>query len=314
MRVTLVVLDPDTTTICGDLVFHGRARTLDVTYQIGPSEPDYVHWWNGGRNRVTGSYALDTLAVHSPTLEEDTSFTTSVTLDDDYDGVGVVAVMSNSATLAVAESAFTNVIPYDNQRNYMLQHWRERLPPVPDSAQVSGLVVTLSWTSRHGGRGVDSTVVFRDGAHRATLDHSKESFTDTVPAYDTYVYRFKHVAAPVVFGLASPNSPSSDSLVAVVAPPPSLAVTINGPDYLMEPGTHRWTAQVAGGTSPYTYAWWYDAFGGGVDWQLVSTTTRYTRTVTYQDLGFTLLLVVTDAAQQTAADTLLVFTDWGYKR
>jgi hypothetical protein len=310
---------PDTVTVCGDLVFDtNRYRGLTVVYNIGRKEPFFVYWWSGSRRAQEGTYALHTLAIHEGLVPEvDTSFAASLWLGQDYDGVGVVGINSAESTLAPAESVFVAVMEPSFGRNYMLQQWREKLPPVPGSAQVAGLAVTLSWTNRHGNRPTDSSVVFRNGAVRRTLDYLADSLVDTVPGYGTYVYRLKHVAGPVINHssvLVSPNSPSSDSLVAVVAPPPSLAVAISGPDYLMEPGTHRWTAQVAGGTSPYTYAWWYDAFGGGVDWQLVSTTTRYTRTVTYQDLGFTLLLGVTDAAQQTAADTLLVFTDWGYKR
>jgi len=46
----------------------------------------------------------------------------------------------------------------------------------------------------------------------------------------------------------------------------------------------------------------------------VSTKSYYTRNVTYQDMGFTLTVYVTDADQQVGSAFLTVFTDWGYKR
>jgi hypothetical protein len=234
MAVAVTLMEPpDTTTACGNIEFNGQLRTIEVAYSLGKAEPPYVYWWSGARRGATWLYVLDTLEVDTLAPEVNATFTDPLWLDDDYDGIGVVGVNSNDPALVVTDSVFTVAFSGgDDQfaRNYMLQHWAEKLPPASVGTQVSGFVVTLSWTNRHGNRDIDSTVVFRDGVMRRTLDHSAQSFVDTVPGYDTYVYRLKHVAGPLINEingtLVSPNSPSSESILVTVNQPPQASFSV----------------------------------------------------------------------------------------
>jgi len=209
--------------------------------------------------------------MHTLSPGVDTSFARTLLLGQDYDGVGVVGINSGSSALAVAESVFTSP-PKQPGRNYMLQHWAQKLAPQPDSARVSGVVVTLWWSNRHGGRPVDSTVVFRGGSLRATLGHTSASHVDTVPGPGTYQYRVKHVAGPVINdALVSPNSASSETLdvkVGSACAAPEYAVTWRLADQYLSAGCsldqgpdkrYRWLTtgdtQLAGWSADTLFDW-----------------------------------------------------------
>lgn len=280
MAVAIVILDPDTTTVCGNLVFDDSVRTLEVEYSIAISEPDYVYWWSGSRDQNDGSYALDALAIHAPTREVDTTFTTALLLGGDYDGIGLVGVNSADPALAVVDSVFSADVPPEFGRNYMLQHWREKLPPLLDSARAEAVVVTLWWRNRHGRRPVDSTVVFRNRVVRRTLNYLASSFVDTVPGAGIYRYTLKHVAGPVINkpALVSPNSASSDSLVVTVGTACATAdgtVTWRYADQYLSAGCsleqgadkrYRWYTN---GDVPLTAGWSADTL---FDWEGASAT------------------------------------------
>jgi hypothetical protein len=204
-------------TICGDLAFP-RTRTLDVTYALqGGDGLPWVYWWRGSRDRETGTYQLASLAGPDSVAAGDTVKLTALPLPlgEDDDAVGTVAILWMASTRQVTDSAFVKQ-SYEG-RNYSLQHWREKEAPRPDSARAAGVAVTLWWSNNHRDRPVDSTVVFRNGVHRRTLDRTASTVVDTVPGPGTWTYRLKHVAGPVINDpLVSPNSPSSDSLAVKV--------------------------------------------------------------------------------------------------
>lgn len=97
-------------------------------------------------------------------------------------------------------------------------------------------------------------------------------------------------------GISYSTSDVNYSCPATVTP---LGVTISGTNYEYFAGTgcrsRTWTAGVSGGTSPYTYQWYYNG-------SAVGTGSTYTRSVCASNLGFQLKVVVTDSLGATAQD------------
>jgi hypothetical protein len=79
----------------------------------------------------------------------------------------------------------------------------------------------------------------------------------------------------------------------------ALAAGIIGPDIIWTTGSYTWNSSVAGGVSPYQYAWYYKK--GGSE-SAVGTGTSYTRTVSTAGAPyvFRLRLVVQDAQSSSA--------------
>ncbi len=90
------------------------------------------------------------------------------------------------------------------------------------------------------------------------------------------------------------NLPDEDTLI------PFEAIILADPATVTENGTATFTAQISGGTPPYTFAWTFD--GAAPDSQQ-----EQPEPVLFPDAGdFTISLTVTDAEEKTAGDTLLL--------
>lgn len=101
---------------------------------------------------------------------------------------------------------------------------------------------------------------------------------------------------------SAPATPEAVTTTATQSISP-LAVDISGPDYIYGEGvdTYTWTANVRGGSSPYSYQWQIRLEGD--IWRNAGTGSSYTRQVHFAwgHPSFTLRLVVTSAGS-TASD------------
>jgi hypothetical protein len=97
-----------------------------------------------------------------------------------------------------------------------------------------------------------------------------------------------------------------------VVPPTPPTVTITGPSYISTPGNYTWTANVSGGTPPYTYQWYYKLLTGGT-WQKLTgqTNPSYTRYVGYSQWAFRLRADVTDSLGLVGSGGIVVDVAWG---
>jgi hypothetical protein len=143
-------------------------------------------------------------------------------LSTEWDGVGLVLVITDQGGVQATDSAFDRHVPawsLADQINYRLQHWRHVDEPVLDSGAVSGSTVTLWWRNFHQDRDVDSTIVYRNGQQRKLLDHTFETWSDTGVAPGTHTYTLKHFTTTLIGtgGLANPNSAKSANYVATVS-------------------------------------------------------------------------------------------------
>jgi hypothetical protein len=297
---------------CGDLDFNDRTRSFRSWYATAMAgESPWKYWWRRSRRADNGNGVLyEAVKVNRPAYVFGWD-TVHVPLGNQYDAIGVILVLSPDSTLQINDTMFVDP---SLDANVAVQHWAHREPPTFVSATRSGFNAVLTWSNQHAERALDSTNIYRDGTYLRTVGPSVESYVDSNLASGTYAYSLKHLSVSAVTTLPMgpapyPNSPASDTLSVTIPAPP--AVTISGEGYLWTPGSYTWTTSVTGGTSPYTYVWWFDPFGAGGPTQ-VSTKSYYRRTVTYQDMGFTLTVEVTDANQQVGTAFLTVFTDWGY--
>lgn len=104
------------------------------------------------------------------------------------------------------------------------------------------------------------------------------------------------ITSSATAGVVSNEAGAPDLLIHTMYEVPLFA-SIIGPSAVWEDETHTWTADVAGGTDPYTYEWYRDG-------QLVSTLGSYTGTAGSSD--FDLELDVEDADGEVASDFLHV--------
>lgn len=84
-------------------------------------------------------------------------------------------------------------------------------------------------------------------------------------------------------------------------PPPGLKVTMSGPTsaYFTTAtcSTYTWSASVSGGTTPYSYKWYYNG-------TQVGTGTSYSRSVCYNHPDFTIQVTVTDSSSPVQSQSV----------
>ena len=92
-------------------------------------------------------------------------------------------------------------------------------------------------------------------------------------------------------------------------PPPALNVTMSGPssaDFTTATcSTKTWSATVSGGTTPYSYKWYYNG-------TQVGTGTSYSRSVCYNHADFTIQATVTDSSSPVQTKSVSQAVDVTY--
>lgn len=88
-----------------------------------------------------------------------------------------------------------------------------------------------------------------------------------------------------------------------VEDPGTPSVTLSGPTYIQPGSSCTWTANGSGGTSPYTYTWYYDGM-----WRKAGSDNTYTGGVLSGDLNteFVLKVIIKDANNETDSAEILV--------
>ncbi len=103
-------------------------------------------------------------------------------------------------------------------------------------------------------------------------------------------------------------------------PPPPFSVNISGPDFLLNGQTGQFTANVTGGTAPFSYRWYKYRYcgGGGLDpylpcgeWVQLGPNSQTIQTS--DDVTFSLKVEVTDANNNTVTDEHFVEVGGAYK-
>lgn len=73
--------------------------------------------------------------------------------------------------------------------------------------------------------------------------------------FTTYVYRMIPVGGSILYWY--PSSPDQANIQVTILGKQPLMATLSGPTTLTKGQTGTWTATVSGGTSPYSYSWYY---------------------------------------------------------
>jgi hypothetical protein len=177
------------------------------------------------------------------------------------------------------------------------------------SSQGVGAVADASFSSSCGNSG--NTYAFAYA--RATLNGTTTTKTQEDPRSGSNAT--SHAAASVngsvdCFSEAYASTESSDLGISYSTteanyscpplPTQPLSASISGTDYEYFAGTgcrsRTWSAGASGGSSVYTYQWYYNG-------SAVGTGSTYTRSVCATNLSFQLRVVVTDSTGATAQDT-----------
>ena len=179
------------------------------------------------------------------------------------------------------------------------------------SSQGVGAVADAKFTSDCGNSGNTYAYAYA----RATLNGTTTTKTQEDPRSGSNAT--SHAAAAVngsvdcfseayastqssALGISYSTTDTNYSCPATATP---LSASISGTDYEYFAGTgcrsRTWTASVSGGSTPYTYQWYYNNTA-------VGTGSTYTRSVCGSHMSFQLKLVATDSTGATAQSTLFV--------
>ena len=252
----------------------GRLKTLQEEYQLHPSE-DLTK-------------VIDNLTIRIANLREE--------LRGTMDGISSLSAESTMSSLSAESTVGCSRCYSATVDAYPLT-----------SSQGVGAVADAKFTSDCGNSGDTYAYAYA----RATLNGTTTTKTQEDPR--TGSNAVSHAAATVngsadcfseaysstqsnALGLFYSTTENNYSCPAPVTP---LSVTISGSNYeyfaVTTCRSRTWTAGASGGSSPYTYTWYYNG-------TQVGTASTYTRTVCPSHGSFELKVVVTDSTGATAQD------------
>lgn len=117
----------------------------------------------------------------------------------------------------------------------------------------------------------------------ATMDGSVDCYSEAYASTDSSALNISYSTTDTNYSCPAP------------AAPPSVSISGSNYEYFVGTGcrSQTWTATVSGGSSPYTYQWYYNGTA-------VGTGSTYTRTICPSTPSFQLRVVVTDSTGATA--------------